>query len=50
MKIMKWIGAILLATSMAEIYPITDLRSGLVMGAFWFGLNFFVHGVTEEDR
>lgn len=47
---MKWIGLILLAIAMAEIYPITDLKSAIVMVLFWFGLNFFVHGVADEDK
>ena len=41
---MKWIGIILLGFSMAEIYPITDWKSALVMFAFWIGLNLFVDG------
>lgn len=47
---MKWIGLILLAISMAWIYPITDLESAIVMVLFWFGLNFFVHGAADENR
>lgn len=47
---MKWIGIFLLGFSMAEIYPITDWKSALVMFAFWIGLNFFVHGAIEEDK
>lgn len=47
---MKWIGIILLGFSMAEIYPITDLKSAIVMVLFWFGLNFFVHGAVDEGR
>lgn len=47
---MKWIGIILLAISMAEIYPITDLKSAIVMVLFWFGLNFYVRGVVDEDK
>jgi hypothetical protein len=35
---------------MGQIYPITDLKSGIVMFAFWFGLSFFVHGAIDEDK
>ena len=47
---MKWIGLISLAISMAWIYPVTDLKSGFVMMAFWFGLIFYVNGAIEEDE
>ena len=47
---MKWIGIICLAISMAEIYPITDWKSALVMVAFWFGLNMFVRGAIDEEK
>ena len=47
---MKWIGLIWLAIAMAEIYPITDLKSAIVMVLFWFGLTFYVRGVADEDR
>lgn len=48
MKWIKRIGIILLAFSMAEIYPITDWKSALVMFAFWIGLNLFVDGEIDE--
>lgn len=45
---MKWIGIILLAISIAEIYPITDWKSAIVMVLFWIGLNLFVNSKIEE--
>lgn len=50
MRALKYIGIFLLGFSMAEIYPITDWKSALVMIAFWFGLTFFVHGAIDEDK
>lgn len=47
---MKWIGIFLLGFSMAEIYPITDWKSGLTMVLFWFGLNMFVYGAINEEK
>ena len=47
---MKWIGIFLLGFSMAEIYPIKDWKSALVMVAFWFGLSFFVYGAIDEEK
>ena len=47
---MKWVGIFLLGFSMSEIYPVKDLKSGLVLAAFWFGLNFFIEGQIEESK
>ena len=50
MRALKYIGIFLLEFSMAEIYPIKDWKSALVMVAFWFGLNFFVYGTIDEKK
>ena len=50
MRALKYIGIFLLGFSMAWIYPVTDLESGFVMMAFWFGLIFYVNGAIEEDE
>ena len=48
MRALKWIGIFLLGFSMAEIYPIKDWKSELVMVAFWIGLKLFVDGEIDE--
>lgn len=45
---MKVIGIFLLGFSMAEIYPITDLKSAIVSVMFWLGLSLFVGGEIED--